>query len=501
MVDLSIVIPTYNRQHWIRGRLLSLDTLLSATDLHYEIIISDNHSDPPVERVLADAPPARVAYRIISPPAHVTKAEENLFFAVPHCVGRYVWVLGDDDPPTLQGVRKLAERIRAGDRDLVLFNANRFLATGKFLNGSITSSSSDRYATLKEFVKVGGFWYTLAGFSNAVFRKPSAADMAMAAELLAINPIYSHVFWLAAMFWEKPFSFELVPLVTYSENRRDESNHWDKAAQREGVFRTFFWTLGFARQIAYLRSKVDIPPGWLADVWEMEWDMRRAPILDNICFLVWKELSEPSLFARAITVPELRETLDFLVAENPKYEIFAAYVQKFGMKAPEDILDRLAMRDMILEMRASPLFDYFIGDYRGFRLYRLHGEVFAIHAGAVDAIGDHITDLSLGDDRVSFTGPSEAAIKARIDGDYDRIMDLVEKASLREAAWHIAGAAESIESRIVKKKKPDAKSVKDGAVFMVKKLGVLILPKPIRKSIKRAIAKIRLERMQRHARA
>lgn len=76
-LDLTIVIPTYNRPHKVSILLLQLETILFQTkNINFEIVISDNHSKPRVE--IPESEFLKKVSRIVIPPEHLDTAEENL---------------------------------------------------------------------------------------------------------------------------------------------------------------------------------------------------------------------------------------------------------------------------------------------------------------------------------------------------------------------------------------------------------------------------------------
>lgn len=198
MIDLSIVIPTYNRLNWIEGRMVSLELLLAGKGIAFEIIISDNHSNPSVESYYPEFN-SRGNTTIIKPERHLQKAEENLFFALDYCRGEFVWILGDDDIPCRSGIDTMVSMIKSNKYDLMVFDSNRFLVNGSMINGNLAYSNPEDLESVGDFVRKFGFWFTIAGFSNSVFRKPTAEQIQLSQEILEVSPIYSHVIWLVAV--------------------------------------------------------------------------------------------------------------------------------------------------------------------------------------------------------------------------------------------------------------------------------------------------------------
>lgn len=417
MIDISIVIPTFNRQNWIEGRMVSLERLLADSGIVYEVIISDNHSNPPVESCCPD-PRSKRNVIVIKPERHLQKAEENLFFALNHCTGEYVWVLGDDDIPCKSGIDAMVSLVKSKKYDLMVFDSNRFLVNGAMINGNLANSAPGDLDSVGDFVRKYGFWFTIAGFSNSVFKRPSIEEIRLTSEILEVSPIYSHVIWLVAVFWGRPFRFETTPLVIYSENRRDHntSDVWPRLALDNGVFATYYWTLGFVRQIKYLRNKVGMPVGWLNDVWDANGDGKWGPLLDTICFIFWNEIVSKPRIARAATIEEIREVSAFLLEENSKFEIFNSFLKSCDYDPANFHKIRKDVDAFITSILGNPLFDYYIYEYRNYNIYKLHGKFIAV---PVDSLGNIaarlIRDTALTSHGDLLAGDSIETVKAQVD--------------------------------------------------------------------------------------
>ena len=354
---------------------------------------------------------------VVKPDHHYTKAEENYFFGMQYCSGRYVWILGDDDPPNRSGVRILLSAIKEGNFGLMVFDCNKSLISGELRNGALSDTSSEVLGTLGDFLKRFGFWYTIAGFSNAVFKNPSKAEYEKSKAIMAISPIYSHVFWLVTVFWNKPFLFSPTPLVCYSESRRDanDSDLWPKLAKQEGVFATYYWTLGFVRQIKYLRKEINLPTGWLCDVWDVDWGGSRNPVLNKVCFIFWHEIVVKPRIARAATSSEVKEVSDFLIEENPKFEYFASYLCKYDYEPSKLEANRVVLDSFTQAILDNPIFDYYVGNHCGFLLFCLHGRYFALHNSERRNSRTYLSESVFFDQELFYSAASLEELKFKID--------------------------------------------------------------------------------------
>lgn len=450
MVDLSIVIPTYNRHEWIATRIRSLHDLLADSGISYEIVVSDNHSSPAWNPAAETGIPADAPLRVIMPERHSPTAEGNYFFALTQCEGCYIWVMGDDDPPNRYGVGRLVELVKDGGYNLLLFDSNRYRLDGTLTNGSIGFTGADNLKSIGEFIKHGGFWFTLAGFSNTVFRAPSQEDLATGRELFGISPIYSHAFWLVCAFWEKPFRFTSVPLVTYCESARDgqDSDFWDSFAAKSGVSKTFHWTAGFVKQAKYMRGRLGLPKGWFADVWDLNWAGNKKPLLNSVAYIFWNEITGRPGLARAMSRDEMMEVTGFLVEENPKFEILASILKKAGFDPEALKADSRKGDAFIKALDGNRLFDYFIEYYRSWNIYFMHGRYLALHDSQLSSYRSDTRDYFIGNSKSVFSANDVAQLRQMIDRRYEEDPSMNGSGTDAVALCDIAESVKLMESHI-----------------------------------------------------
>jgi len=88
---VSVVIPTYRRNHFLRNALRSV---LAQRFTDFEVIVSDNAADPDTQRLVAGLSDDRLKYRCNSPTAD---AFENHLAGWRVARGEYIAFLHDDD--------------------------------------------------------------------------------------------------------------------------------------------------------------------------------------------------------------------------------------------------------------------------------------------------------------------------------------------------------------------------------------------------------------------
>ncbi len=102
-IELTVVIPTYNRRKWLER---CVACLLPQLIQNVEVIILDNCSDEPVAGYLNDS-----RIKVIRNPVNIG-AVGNFLRAFEVGKGKWIWIMGDDDQPQIDGVFKAMETIR-----------------------------------------------------------------------------------------------------------------------------------------------------------------------------------------------------------------------------------------------------------------------------------------------------------------------------------------------------------------------------------------------------
>jgi len=116
-LQLSIGIPAYNQGSFLRETLLS--TFAQTTPFH-EIVVSNNHSTDTTAQVLEQILiefPGRI--RVVSPPRHLTMAE-NWNFTVSQLTGDWVTLLSSDDLALPNFVKSVTESLQASPQAVLL---------------------------------------------------------------------------------------------------------------------------------------------------------------------------------------------------------------------------------------------------------------------------------------------------------------------------------------------------------------------------------------------
>ena len=124
---LTILVPTRNRIKYVQDLLASLEIHLNENQKsQVEVIVSDNsdlNSRPPKD--LSESYKS-LNLRNIHPPKLLLTAEENLFFCWQFATGKYVWILGDDDPINFLQITNLFDLLSKAEFPAYFWNSNSF---------------------------------------------------------------------------------------------------------------------------------------------------------------------------------------------------------------------------------------------------------------------------------------------------------------------------------------------------------------------------------------
>lgn len=119
---LSIVIPTFNRQHELSMLLDQLRVEITGLESEVEILVSENCSTDQTAEMLskfAAIEAHRISIRWFSQPTNFG-AIKNLHFLVNLAHGKYIWAIGDDDALVAGKLLKIIETLRSETPKLLL---------------------------------------------------------------------------------------------------------------------------------------------------------------------------------------------------------------------------------------------------------------------------------------------------------------------------------------------------------------------------------------------
>jgi glycosyltransferase involved in cell wall biosynthesis len=162
MPQLSIVIPTYNRNTALNNSLSRLvDADVAANDVR--IFIFDNASPVPVASSISSELKATLCekLKIVRNPYNVGPCA-NLLKAVEASDGDWVWILSDDDPPIVGCLESIYAKIDEVSSDTTLIN---------FAPPGIIRTKDKITFGLKEFLELANPIWPYTNISTSIYRR------------------------------------------------------------------------------------------------------------------------------------------------------------------------------------------------------------------------------------------------------------------------------------------------------------------------------------------
>ena len=149
---LSIAIPTFNRELYLRELLESLLPQFAGLPLGLaELIVSDNCSDDLTPAMIASFQARGLTCRFIRNQTNLG-ADGNFLQCLNLAQGQYVWVLGDDDLIEPGAIATLLDLLQQGEYDLV------YLSSYAFHNNQRSGDLNDKLGRIAEVVTDGAYF-------------------------------------------------------------------------------------------------------------------------------------------------------------------------------------------------------------------------------------------------------------------------------------------------------------------------------------------------------
>lgn len=121
---LTIAIPTYNREQYLKTLLYLLEPQV-LDEPRLELIISDNASTDGTESMVQAFSVKNAEFRYIKNKANLGM-DGNFIQCFEQARGKYVWVLGDDDIVAPDAIRKIMAWLESGEYDLIYISSFPF---------------------------------------------------------------------------------------------------------------------------------------------------------------------------------------------------------------------------------------------------------------------------------------------------------------------------------------------------------------------------------------
>lgn len=178
-MDISIVIPAYNAEKYLERCLKSvLRALVAAESVSYEILVVDNGSRDKTlmvakkwrkmastgvtsgARARSRVAPETTSGMVRVLQCHTSGAAAARNYGVLKARGEYIWFIDADDYVAEDAVRKLIEKARATESDLVMMGAERVARDGS--TSYLSAVEAEKPDAVSRFVRYGmGPWQVL----------------------------------------------------------------------------------------------------------------------------------------------------------------------------------------------------------------------------------------------------------------------------------------------------------------------------------------------------
>ena len=256
-MDISIIIPVYNAEKYLRRCLGAVIASLDSFKGKGEILLIDNNSTDSSLAILKDYQKRYPKFiRVLQ--CHTVGAAAARNLGASKASGKYLWFIDADDVISENAVRKLMHEANAKDADLVMMGAKRFYENGVSDQLSAVMPSEDNYKS--RFVRYGlGPWQVLirrAWWNSYGFKFKEGIiheDMELMSALIlhtdkytAINEPLYHYYRnsesvLHKASWEDAHAFDIFPALEGLYARFEEAGAIEEYHDELEWF--FIWNL------------------------------------------------------------------------------------------------------------------------------------------------------------------------------------------------------------------------------------------------------------------
>ena len=119
-IELSICIPTYNRASLLKECIESILQSIGNCEIKMEIIISDNDSKDDTEKIVKEFKNKYLYIKYYKNSMNIG-ANRNIYLVAKKAIGKYIWIIGDDDIITEDAIKIVYLKIKK-NYDLVITN-------------------------------------------------------------------------------------------------------------------------------------------------------------------------------------------------------------------------------------------------------------------------------------------------------------------------------------------------------------------------------------------
>ncbi|OIN47890.1 hypothetical protein BLL37_10665 [Pseudomonas azotoformans] len=376
---LTICIPTYNRGKRVHALVLFLkQNLLPLTD-DVEVVVVNNCSTDGTREMIE--PLVGGAIRLINRTEFLDTAELNMFHSLELCSGEFVWYHGDDDIPTVETILSLIAMIHQDAADLYVFNSPVIDDDGVVICRRMAHMRTAHLDLSGDsLIETAGFVFMLAGISNVIFRREKA-DVDVAWQANAIQPLYGHVCWFLACFARLRTRIVNRPLVYYrNSDLPKQVAHFKKVAQRKNVGDQYFWGIGVALQLKWLVERGAISASALPRIIEGRRDGTRFKLMNNVIHTIYTQVSESIKYSDArfsVDQQVLADIRDFFVScDLFAYDLFEP-IEKMneiamGKRSKRELKELRKDFGQLYSLHDIDIYrNHWQGERSGYQIYRM----------------------------------------------------------------------------------------------------------------------------------
>ena len=119
---LTILVPTYNRANYLSSLLKTLVLELHGLETRVRVIVADNASNDQTAKVI-DAFINEYPNTLILRHTENIGPDENFCRCIENVQSKYFWLIGDDDLPKANLIRRIVNLLEQGDYDIIYMNS------------------------------------------------------------------------------------------------------------------------------------------------------------------------------------------------------------------------------------------------------------------------------------------------------------------------------------------------------------------------------------------
>jgi glycosyltransferase involved in cell wall biosynthesis len=272
-VRITMLIPNYNRPTALAKLLKSVFSSIktaSAEDL-IEVLVVDDYSDADISAVIAPY----TGHHNFTFKMQLSKcgnAEVAFLSALEYVNTDYVWLLGNDDQVSTDGVQYVLRNLASSDFGFVLLNPyiNKTTVKRSFVPISVTSTSVVYQKTEDLFLDFG-FVTSTTTFPCLIMKTAPVRAFHRKHQLTKYATVYSHTFTIFGALRDERALFLSPPIVGFTLNERLEEQ---RKLQRQAPAGIMFYhqSLGLARLIRECSKITNVPIERMGSAFEDEVD-------------------------------------------------------------------------------------------------------------------------------------------------------------------------------------------------------------------------------------